>query len=101
MLTAGCGGDATSSEQSTSPLSPSYLAANGYASPNLPRITCEELKQKVDKGDAIVIVDVRPRVGFELFSIPGAINIPNEPEADSAAMLRALPKDKLIVFYCT
>lgn len=92
---------ATAPISASSDLTPSFLAANGYMLPDLPRITSEELKMKLDQGEAVTIVDVRPRVGFKLFSIAGAINVPNEPEDESIAGLRYLPKDRLIVFYCT
>jgi hypothetical protein len=92
---------ATAPISRSSDLTPSYLAANGYASPDLPRITSQELKQRLDNGEAVTIVDVRARVGFKLFSIKGAINIPNDPEEESITGLRSLPKDRLIVFYCT
>jgi hypothetical protein len=111
MIPVGCGGNPTSgTEMPTTPtvpvsessqLTPAFLAANGYASPGLPRITAQELKQQLDRKEAVTIVDVRARVGFKLFSIQGAINIPNDPEEESIAGLRSLPKDRLIVFYCT
>ena len=108
LLAAGCDGKPSGTGVSTptapisasSELTPAFLTANGYASPNLPRITCQELKQRLDNGEAVIIVDVRPMVGFKLFSISGAINIPNEPEDESLAGIRALPRDRLIVFYC-
>jgi hypothetical protein len=111
MIPIGCDGNSTTGTgtltTSTAPVSessqltPAFLAANGYASPGFPRITSQELKQMVDNGQAVAIVDVRARVGFKLFSIQGAINIPNDPEGESIAGLLSLPKDRLIVFYCT
>ncbi len=109
LLVPACNGNLTNSIPVSTPtapisasseLTPAFLAANGYLSPNLPRITCQELKQRLDSGESVIIVDVRARVGFKLFNIVGAINIPNEPEDESIAGIKALPKDKLIVFYC-
>ncbi len=109
LLVPGCNGNSTSSIPVSTPtapisasseLTPAFLAANGYLSPHLPRITSQELKQRLDNGESVTIVDVRARVGFKLFNIVGAINIPNDPEDESIASIKALPKDKLIVFYC-
>jgi adenylyltransferase/sulfurtransferase len=39
-------------------------------------ITATELKQRMDRGDAPVIVDVREPAEFEICRIPGAVLIP-------------------------
>jgi membrane protein DedA with SNARE-associated domain len=63
------------------------------------RVTPEELKQKLDSGDDIMIIDVRHSLDFEAdpYIIPGALRIPSEqlegyPE---------VPKDREVVVYCT
>jgi rhodanese-related sulfurtransferase len=72
------------------------------AHPEVPRIPTE-LKDVLEKKADIVLVDTNPPDSYELWHIPGAINIPYasmEGTAERDAMLAQLPKDKLIVFYC-
>ncbi len=61
------------------------------------RIEAQEAKRLVDKGEAI-IVDVRSRAAWDMGHVQGALHIPTE-ELD--ARLSQLPKDKLIITYCT
>ncbi len=79
---------------------PSILMRQGFLLPELPRISAQDLKVIYDNRDPLILVDVRPKDLFDTGYIPGARNIPNEPEADSLAKLKQLPKDKLIVLYC-
>jgi len=82
--------------------SPQVLAEQGFQFPNLPRITCEELKQKMDEGNSLILVDDNEREQFNQGHLPGAINIPRyDPEETVATQLKTLPRDRLIVFYCT
>ena len=77
-----------------------------FALPEIPRITCEELKQMMDRGDDFVLVDTRSvEWGYNLGHLPGAISIPNQPEPPYTEewitmKLEGLPTDKLIIFYC-
>lgn len=73
--------------------------------PEIPRITCEELKQAMDEGVGLVLVDTRIDFSFKEEHIPGAINIPDTPlppltEEMITAKLLMLPRDKLIALYC-
>jgi rhodanese-related sulfurtransferase len=71
--------------------------------PNIPRITVEELRQMIDKGGDLVIVDTRDSGSYDAGHIKGAINIHYNPTADPTErqmMLIALPMEKLIVTYC-
>ena len=61
------------------------------------RIEAQEAKRLVDKGEAI-IVDVRSRAAWDTGHVQGAWLIPTE---ELAARLSQLPKDKLIITYCT
>jgi 3-mercaptopyruvate sulfurtransferase SseA len=73
------------------------------AFPEVPRITAEELKQLMDKKGEYVIVDTRSSSGFNYGHIVGAINIYNDPQGDPFSremMMRALPRNKLIILYC-
>ena len=73
--------------------------------PEVPRITCEELKQLIDEGVDLLLVDTRFEDSFERGHISGAINIPYTPlppltEEMVTERLLMLPRDKLIVLYC-
>jgi len=69
----------------------------------VPRITCEELRQLIDKGQSVVIIDTRKSSGYNAEHIKGAINIYNNPsgyQMEREMMLSALPMDIPLVFYC-
>jgi rhodanese-related sulfurtransferase len=62
---------------------------------DIPRITPEELKAKVDRGEPVLILDVRkaPDGG----KIRGALHVPLAEIETGAA---SLPRDREIVAYC-
>jgi membrane protein DedA with SNARE-associated domain/rhodanese-related sulfurtransferase len=64
------------------------------------RISADELKQRMDAGDAISVVDVRNPFALDLDpeSIPGAINFTLE---DIEHRHHEIPRDRDIVLYCT
>ena len=72
----------------------------------VPRITCEELKQMMDDGVELAVVDTRWEGAFKRGPhIKGAVNIPGAalpPMNDQIIEIKlmALPWDKTIVFYC-
>ncbi len=64
------------------------------------RIASPELKERLDRGEAIVIVDLRSDLGLQIdgFKIRGAIHIlPNQFEARFAE----IPRGRPVVMYCT
>ena len=63
------------------------------------RITPEELKQKLDAGEDIVVIDVRHSLDFEAdpYVIPGALIIPPE----QLEVHPEVPRDREIVVYCS
>ncbi len=65
----------------------------------LARITPEELKQKLDSGEGIMIIDVRHALDFEAdpYIIPGTLRIPSE----QSESYPEVPKDREVVVYCT
>jgi flagellar basal body-associated protein FliL len=65
--------------------------------PDVQRISLEETTQKMESGEA-VLVDVRSRSSYDNAHAAGAISVP-EDEVD--ARLSELPRDKLLIFYCT
>src|SRR5204862_1229327 len=64
------------------------------------RITPEELKAKLDRGDDTMIVDLRARIDFDAdpLIIPGALHLMTE---ELEARHREIPRDREIVLYCT
>jgi rhodanese-related sulfurtransferase len=81
----------------------SAFAKEEVVLPNIPRITVEDLRQMIDKGADLVIVDTRDNGSYNAGHIKGAINIYYDPTADPTGrqmMLMALPMDKLVVTYC-
>jgi rhodanese-related sulfurtransferase len=64
----------------------------------LPKVTPEELKAKIDNKENIVIVDVNPKSMYDKGHVPGAIHLPwsfkgftEDPN---------LPKNVPVIFYC-
>jgi hypothetical protein len=70
------------------------------ATDGVPRITVQELKAKIDRGEALVVVDVRTGQDYadSRIKIKGAERI---PIVQIEERYRELPKDKEIVLYCT
>jgi membrane protein DedA with SNARE-associated domain len=64
------------------------------------RIEPEELKQLLDSGEPVAIVDLRSRLEIEFHGqkIPGALTIGVEALSDRHA---ELPRDREVVLYCT
>jgi membrane protein DedA with SNARE-associated domain len=62
-------------------------------------ITPEELKQKLDAGEDIMVIDVRHSLDFEAdpYIIPGALIIPSEQLENHPDV----PRDREIVVYCS
>ena len=62
-------------------------------------ITAAELKQMLDQGDDIFLVDVREPNEYEIVAIPGALLIPKDQFLTGAALER-LPHDRRVVLHC-
>jgi rhodanese-related sulfurtransferase/DNA-binding HxlR family transcriptional regulator len=71
-------------------------AAEDYVGPDVERITRTELRQRLAKGD-VVLVDVRPAEEYAAAHIEGARSIPLE---ELEQRLAELPDDAEIVAYC-
>jgi len=72
-----------------------YVTAQG----KVPRISIEELKDMMDKGTPVMIIDVQPKDIFAEGHIKGAISLP------ASARIRLedvwdFPYDRMIVTYC-
>jgi Rhodanese-like domain len=61
------------------------------------RISGEEARQAVAKGEA-VLVDVRGKDAYQSRHAKGAISL---PLLDLSSRMGELPKDKLVITYCT
>jgi sulfur-carrier protein adenylyltransferase/sulfurtransferase len=62
-------------------------------------ITAPELKDWIDAGKSIHLVDVREPAEYEIVRIPGSVLIP-KGDILSGEALSALPQDRQIVLYC-
>ncbi len=60
-------------------------------------ITPLELKEMQDRGESLLLVDVREPAEWEIVRIPGAVLI---PKGDLPSKLAELPQDKPVVMYC-
>ena len=67
---------------------------------NVERITPEELEGKLDRGEDVVIVDMRHSVEFEAEpqTIPGALRMSTE---ELEQRHQEIPRDRDVVLYCT
>ena len=64
------------------------------------RITVDELKEKIDSGEELVIVDLRHSIDFEADpeTIPGAFRMDAKELEEKNDRL---PRDREVVLYCT
>lgn len=98
VLLAGCRATDTAGNlnfTATSNIAPPAQAANPAEGAR--RITVAELKEKLDAGEAVVY-DTRAKTAYDQEHIKGALSMPS---GEVAGRTGELPKDKLIVFYCT
>lgn len=64
----------------------------------VPRISAEDLKYRLDRGEKILIVDVRSTKAYNTQHIAGAISVPVK---EVKLRLNEFQRDHEIVFYCT
>ncbi|MCC2643127.1 MAG: conserved rane protein of unknown function, dedA family [Nitrospira sp.] len=77
-----------------------YLRQKFFRDLRMAKISVDELKRRLDAGDAVTVVDVRHPLTLELDpdSIPGAINFTLE-EIEHRHL--EIPRDRDIVLYCS
>lgn len=81
----------------TLPLNATSVVATIASPADVPRITAQELRAKLDASQAVVF-DARRKESYMRQHIAGALSLPwNEV----AARLAELPTDRQAVFYCT
>lgn len=76
---------------------------NAQSQEDLSRITAEELISKIGRGEKVTIIDVRSEGQYKAGAnrIKGDIRMPSFEEPDIASALKEIPKDQLLVAYCT
>jgi rhodanese-related sulfurtransferase/DNA-binding transcriptional ArsR family regulator len=74
-------------------LAVAYLGARDQLEP----VTREELARRLEDGEPVVILDVRPAGEYAAGHVPGAVSIPVE---ELHRRLAELPRDREIVAYC-
>lgn len=62
-------------------------------------ITREELKQKLDRGDAVTIVEALPEEYYRKAHLPGALLLPHD-QVDALAPALLADKGAEIIVYC-
>ena len=64
------------------------------------RITVEEVRERLDRGEPLAIVDARSPDSWSKSDsqIPGSIRVPPD---DVAAHLREIPRDRAVLTFCT
>lgn len=66
---------------------------------DIPRITIEELKQKMDDGDDILVLDAQPKAIYDKGHIRGALSVPWAAKLTQWDV-RRIHRDKMIIVYC-
>lgn len=89
--------DITASATQVPPTATNAATPPADENASVPRISVADLKARIDKKD-VVVVDVRQELSYGAAHIPSSRHI---QLATVEAQLDTLPKDKLIVTYCT
>lgn len=67
---------------------------------SVPTITRDQLKQKMNRSDRFVLVDVLSPETFAMGRLPGAVNLPYDKVAERASEVIPSKQDEVIV-YCS
>lgn len=65
--------------------------------PDVPRMSLKDTQTQLQRGKA-VLIDVRDKEAYDEAHAAGALSI---PQSELAARLSELPRDKMLIFYCT
>lgn len=95
LALAACASGATSVPQAGAPVPGASAPVGAY---DAPRVTPEQAYARIQAGEDLVILDVRPASAYQAGHIKGAINIPWANLKDDYSQL---PKDRFILLYCT
>lgn len=94
---AACNSKESANSQTATATPPIKVSAQEVPSDNARRINVTEMHDLWEKGK-ILVVDTRTEPAYKESHIKGAILI---PAGDVASKIDELPKDKMIVTYCT
>jgi 3-mercaptopyruvate sulfurtransferase SseA len=97
LMLAGCNSQDMKGNVASSSSQPVTTPAQNVSSDGVRRITTVELRDALDKGTAIVI-DTRPLESYKQNHIKGSISVPLDQVANR---ITELPRDKMIVAYCS
>ena len=75
-----------------------FLSVISVATANPKRISIQEVKALIDKKADVVIVDVRGHRSYQQTHLPTSISV---PVGELENRHQELPKNKLIIFYCS
>ncbi len=77
-----------------------WFRRSSESQPESPHLTAAQLKRRLDRGEAVLVVDVRQPHGYQQYpgQIPGALRI---PPAELPERYQRLPRDQLLVLTCT
>jgi len=59
-------------------------------------VSVKELKQKLDRGDSLILLDVRPQGHYDMGHIEGALSMPLE---EIPARYREIPQHTEVIVY--
>lgn len=68
------------------------------AKTDVPKISVESLRRRMERGEPIVVIDARKDPNDEEGAIPGAIRIAPDAIADQ---IRKIPSDREVIVYCS
>ena len=68
------------------------------AKTEVPKISVEALRRRMERGEPIVVIDARKEPNDEEGAIPGAIRIPPDAIADQ---IREIPPNREVIVYCS
>jgi 3-mercaptopyruvate sulfurtransferase SseA len=97
VMVAGCGMNNQAANVAVKGNNNAPVTANNTAPDNVRRVTITELRDMLEQNKAVV-VDVRGTEAYKQEHIKGALDI---PENQLSSRKGELPKDKLIVLYCS
>ena len=75
-----------------------FLSVVSVAIANPKRISIQEVKALIDKKADVVIVDVRGHRSYQQKHLPTSVSV---PVGELENRHQELPKNKLIIFYCS
>lgn len=96
LMTALAGAASAQTDSHTHPSAAHSDKAASKAEDAKPSITAKELKQRLDGGEKITIIDARSSLGGQI--IKGALQVPMDKLEDWA---KDVDKNAIIVTYCT